>query len=117
MVEVNQSTAILTGVPFSLIDDVFFKPQFLHFYEIFMGLTPVVESRIPGMRIPKFGEMDLARILIAIHAKIDRLFFTGTDPDPATPLTATLLFVIFRSTSHAGFLIGRTGTTPNPAGG
>jgi hypothetical protein len=71
MVEVDQSTAILTGVSFPLIKDVFFKSQFLHFDEIFKGLTPVVESRITGMRIPKFGEMDTARILVAIHAKID----------------------------------------------
>jgi hypothetical protein len=60
--------------------------------------------------------MDLARIHIAIPAKINGLLFVGTDPDPATPFAGTLLFLFFRSTSKAGFLKGRTGTTPNPAG-
>jgi hypothetical protein len=49
MIKADQSPAVYTGVSFPLIEDVSFKSHFLHFYEIFKGLTPVVESRITRM--------------------------------------------------------------------
>jgi hypothetical protein len=105
MVKINLSPAFRTGISFLLVKDIHFLSEFFYFSKILSDLMPVLESWVPFMRFSKFGIMYLAGKFATIHTKINLLFFISTDPDFASPLRATLLFMIFRCTSKAGFLI------------